>query len=670
MRRAKIVCTLGPATDSYDQIKALVEAGMDVARLNLSHGTHAEHEERYHHVRKASDETGRSVGILADLQGPKIRLGHFTEGPALLERGDTFTITTEDEAEGNQQGCGTTHPGLATDVTPGERILVDDGKVCLQVTDIDGPHIHTTVIEGGIVSDHKGLNLPGAAVSVPALSDKDETDLRWALRTGCDVIALSFVRSGRDIQDVHRIMDEEGRRLPVIAKVEKPQAVEAIDDIVAAFDGIMVARGDLGVEMPLEHVPIVQKRAIKLAKRNAKPVIVATQMLDSMIDNSRPTRAEASDVANAVIDGTDAVMLSGETSVGKYPIETVRTMAKIVEAAEEDILAKGLPPLTERNKPRTQGGAVARAAAEMGDFLGAKFLVAFTQSGDTAKRLSRYRSPIPLLAFTPDPATRSQLTLTWGVETFLGPHVDSTDAMVDQVDELLLKYGRCQKGDVVVITAGSPPGSRARRTWCGCITSGRTTAPSRGLRLVLGAYVCVHEGHGGFAGDGDVERVAAPGQGGPFDAHLVECVGEQLPDVVRLVGEEVPRVFVALAFAAHEASRPVRDAAPVGVDEAADEFPGVGVDDVLLPGFEGNEALVLPAGAVLGKQACQVLVVSLDGLTTDALYAMHVVRGEDGSHRGFGLVRHAWPRVGTRDHQAGHAVVHIVADVSVSEVLT
>ncbi|MFE0085957.1 pyruvate kinase, partial [[Kitasatospora] papulosa] len=250
----------------------------------------------------------------------------------------------------------------------------------------------------------------------------------------------------------------EERRLPVIAKVEKPQAVDHIDDIVAAFDGIMVARGDLGVEMPLEQVPIVQKRAIKLAKRNAKPVIVATQMLDSMIDNSRPTRAEASDVANAVIDGTDAVMLSGETSVGKYPVETVRTMARIVEAAEEDILAKGLPPLTDRNKPRTQGGAVARAAAEMGDFLGAKALVAFTQSGDTVKRLSRYRSPIPLLAFTPDQATRAQLNLTWGVETFLGPHVDSTDAMVAQVDEELLRIGRCQKGDIVVITAGSPPG--------------------------------------------------------------------------------------------------------------------------------------------------------------------------------------------------------------------
>ncbi|MGV9555963.1 pyruvate kinase [Streptomyces sp. NPDC003401] len=458
MRRAKIVCTLGPATDTYDRIKSLVEAGMDVARLNLSHGDHAEHEERYRHVRKASDETGRSVGTLADLQGPKIRLGHFAEGPVLLERGDTFTITVEEGVAGDRHTCGTTYAGLAEDASPGERVLVDDGKVCLEVTAIDGPRIHTRVVEGGVVSDHKGLNLPGVATSVPALSKKDEQDLRWALRTGLDIVALSFVRSGRDILDVHRIMDEEGRRLPVIAKIEKPQAVENIDDIVAAFDGIMVARGDLGVEMPLEQVPIVQKRAVKLARRNAKPVIVATQMLDSMIDNSRPTRAEASDVANAVIDGTDAVMLSGETSVGTYAVQTVRTMAKILEAAQEDILAAGLPPLTERNKPRTQGGAVARAAAEIGDFLDAKFLVAFTQSGDTARRLSRYRSPIPLLAFTPEPATRSRLNLTWGVETFLVPPVGTTDAMVDQVDELLLRLGRCEKGDVVVITAGSPPG--------------------------------------------------------------------------------------------------------------------------------------------------------------------------------------------------------------------
>jgi pyruvate kinase len=457
MRRAKIVCTLGPATDSYDQIKTLVEAGMDVARLNMSHGSHGDHEDRYRHVRKASDETGRSVGILADLQGPKIRLGRFAEGPVLLERGDEFIITTED-IEGDRHICGTTYKGLAADVSRGERILVDDGRVTLEVTSVEGPRVHTIVIEGGIVSDNKGLNLPGVAVSVPALSEKDIDDLRWALRIGADIVALSFVRSAHDAEDVHKIMREEDRRVPVIAKIEKPQAVDNLEEIVNAFDGIMVARGDLGVEMPLEAVPLVQKRAVKLAKRNAKPAIVATQMLESMIESSRPTRAEASDVANAVMDGADAVMLSGETSVGKYPIDTVKTMARIVCAAEEDMLAPGLPPLTERNKPRTQGGAVARAAAEMGDFLGAKFLVAFTQSGDTARRLSRYRSPIPVLAFTPEASTRSQLNLTWGVETFLGPTARTTDEMVDQVDEQLLRIGACERGDIVVITAGSPPG--------------------------------------------------------------------------------------------------------------------------------------------------------------------------------------------------------------------
>ncbi|NYI07155.1 pyruvate kinase [Allostreptomyces psammosilenae] len=457
MRRAKIVCTLGPATDSYDQIKALVDAGMNVARFNLSHGSHSEHEERYHRVRKAADETGQAVGILADLQGPKIRLETFADGPVEVQRGDSFTITTEDVA-GDRTICGTTYKGLAGDVTIGERILIDDGRVTLKVTDVDGPRVHTVVVEGGTLSNHKGINLPGVAVSVPALSEKDIEDLRWALRMRVDIVALSFVRSADDVEDVRRIMDEEGYRVPVIAKIEKPQAVENLEEIVLAFDGIMVARGDLGVEMPLEQVPLVQKRAVKLAKRNAKPVIVATQMLDSMITNSRPTRAEASDVANAVLDGTDAVMLSGETSVGAHAIETVKTMARIVRAAEEDTLRKGLPPLTESNKPRTQGGAVARAAAEMGDFLQAKYLVAFTQSGDTARRLSRYRSPIPVLAFTYEPAVRNQLALSWGVETFLGPKVEHTDAMVEQVNNELLKIGRCRQGDPVVITAGSPPG--------------------------------------------------------------------------------------------------------------------------------------------------------------------------------------------------------------------
>ncbi|NLU74654.1 pyruvate kinase [Streptomyces sp. HNM0575] len=457
MRRARIVSTLGPASHSYEQIKELVDAGMDVARFNMSHGSHAEHEERYHRVRRAAEEAGRAVGVLADLQGPKIRLGRFREGPVLLERGDQFAITVE-QVEGDRSCCGTTYSGLAADVSRGERILVDDGRVTLEVTAVDGPVVQTVVVEGGMVSDHKGLNLPGVAVSVPALSEKDIEDLRWALRTGADVIALSFVRSGDDVKEVHRIMAEEDRFLPVIAKLEKPQGVTNLESVVDAFDGVMVARGDLGVEMPLESVPLVQKRAIKLCRRNAKPVIVATQMLDSMIEASRPTRAEVSDVANAVMDGTDAVMLSGETSVGKHPAETVRTMGRIVEAAEKDVLAKGLPPLDEHSKPRTQGGAVARAAAEMGDFLGARYLVAFTQSGDTVRRLSRYRSPVPVVAFTPDPATRAQLSVTWGVEAFFGPTVQSTDEMVDQVDEQLLKLGRCEKGDLVVITAGSPPG--------------------------------------------------------------------------------------------------------------------------------------------------------------------------------------------------------------------
>ncbi|MEV1011106.1 pyruvate kinase [Streptomyces sp. NPDC049881] len=456
MRRAKIVCTLGPATDSYERIAALVEAGMDVARLNLSHGAHREHELRYQRVRRAAGEKGRSVGILADLQGPKIRLGSFREGPVLLETGDEFTITTDD-VPGDHTRCGTTYAGLPHDVLPGERILVDDGRVALEVTAVDGADVRTRVAEGGLVSDHKGLNLPGVAVSVPALSGKDIDDLRWALRTGVDVIALSFVRSGDDIKDVHRVMAEEGRFLPVIAKIEKPQAVENLADIVGAFDGIMVARGDLGVEVPLEQVPLVQKRAVSLARRNAKPVIVATQMLESMIESSRPTRAEASDVANAVMDGTDAVMLSGETSVGRHPVETVATMSRIVTAAEDVLLAGGLAPLTDENKPRTQGGAVARAAAEIGDFLDAALLVAFTQSGDTARRLSRYRSPIPVVAFTPDPATHAQLTLTWGVETYLVPTVTTTDEMVAQMDEQLLRLGRCAQGEIVVMTAGSPP---------------------------------------------------------------------------------------------------------------------------------------------------------------------------------------------------------------------
>ncbi|AVZ75367.1 pyruvate kinase [Streptomyces lunaelactis] len=457
MRRSKIVCTLGPAVDSYEQLKALIEAGMNVARFNMSHGTHAEHEERYHRVRKASVDTGRAVGVLADLQGPKIRLETFAEGPVELVRGDEFTITTEDVA-GDKSICGTTYKGLPGDVSKGDQILINDGNVELRVVAVEGQRVKSIVVEGGVISDHKGINLPGTAVNVPALSEKDVEDLRFALRMGCDLVALSFVRDASDIKDVHKVMDEEGRRVPVIAKVEKPQAVENMQDVVMAFDSVMVARGDLAVEYPLEKVPMVQKRLIELCRRNAKPVIVATQMMESMITNSRPTRAEASDVANAILDGADAVMLSAESSVGAYPIETVKTMSKIVVAAEEELLSKGLQPLVPGKKPRTQGGSVARAACEIADFLDGKALVAFTQSGDTARRLSRYRTQQPILAFTTDPATRNQLALSWGVESYVVPHVDNTDAMVDLVDAELLKLQRYNEGDVMIITAGSPPG--------------------------------------------------------------------------------------------------------------------------------------------------------------------------------------------------------------------
>ena len=454
MRRAKIVCTLGTAVESPEKIRELIAAGMNMARLNLSHGGYVEHQKRLDQVRAAAKQAGAPIAILVDLQGPKIRLGRFKDGPHDLERGDVFTITT-DEIEGSKDRVGTTYKGLPGDCKPGDRILIDDGKVTVEVTRVVGNDVITQVIEPGAVSNNKGINLPGVAVSVPALSEKDIDDLRWGLKVGADFIALSFVRSAEDIKDVHRIMDEEGIRVPVIAKIEKPQAVENLVSIVDAFDGIMVARGDLGVELPIEDVPLVQKRCVELASDAAKPVIVATQMLDSMITNSTPTRAEATDCANAVLDGADALMLSGETSVGDFAIEAVQTMARIIQRTEEGGLER-IRPL--KHEPRTKGGAITKAAVEVGTIVGAKFLVAFTQSGDSARRMSRLRSPIPILALTPDHGTYNRLALTWGVEPMITPVVSHTDEMVKQVDGLLLESKRTTIGDSVIIVAGSPPG--------------------------------------------------------------------------------------------------------------------------------------------------------------------------------------------------------------------
>ena len=454
MRRAKIVATLGPATASYEIIEELVTAGVDVARLNCSHGDHADHEQAYANVRRAAAQSGRAVGVLADLQGPKIRLGRFADGPHVWSVGDRVTITTETVA-GTADVVSTTYAALARDVKVGDPLLIDDGKVRLRVRSSDGVRVACEVEVGGTVSDNKGINLPGVAVSAPALTDKDETDLRWALRLGVDLVALSFVRSPADAHRARVIMAEEDRRVPLIAKIEKPEAVAHLQEIIDAFDGVMVARGDLGVELPLEDIPLVQKQAIDAARRWAKPVIVATQMLESMTANPVPTRAETSDVANAVLDGADAVMLSGETSVGAYPVVAVETMARIVASTEEHGIDR-IPPLG--TTPHTQAGALTFAAAAIGEFVQARYVCVFSHSGDSARRMARLRLPLPILAFTDSPDTRQRSAVFWGVETFLVPRARNTDEIMRIIDDVLLADGRAAKGDKVVVTAGAPPG--------------------------------------------------------------------------------------------------------------------------------------------------------------------------------------------------------------------
>jgi len=453
-RRAKIVCTLGPAVAAPERIRALVDAGMDVARLNFSHGGYEAHRAMYEGVRAASDATGRAVGVLADLQGPKIRLGTFAGGGATLVSGAEFRITIDD-VPGDARRVSTTYKGLARDVKPGDTVLVDDGRVRLTVRDTDGREIACVVNEGGPVGDHKGLNLPGAKLAVESVTEKDIADLEFALTLRVDLVALSFVRRPEDVTRVREVLARAGARLTVLAKIEKPEAVEHLPAILDAFDGIMVARGDLGVETPLERVPLVQKEAIRLARNAAKPVIVATQMLDSMIVHEMPTRAEASDVVNAVLDGADALMLSGETSTGAHPIGAVETMVRLIRAAEE---SRPVAAELRRARITSPQEAISRAAVLLARDLGAHAVVAPTTRGVTARYLAANREPVRLLAFTPDPLVRSQLALTWGCETFVMPEARDTDDMVRQVDRSMLSDGRGALGDLVVIVAGMPAG--------------------------------------------------------------------------------------------------------------------------------------------------------------------------------------------------------------------
>jgi pyruvate kinase len=457
-RRAKIVCTLGPATATAQRLTELIDAGMDVARLNFSHGTQAEHSTVYDTVRRIAAERGRAVGVLADLQGPKIRLGRFAEGPVFWADGEQIVITTA-PCVGDHDRVSTTYDGLASDVRPGDRLLVNDGKIELRVLDVHTDDVHCEVVHGGPVSDNKGISLPGVAVSVPPLSEKDIEDLKFALELGVDMVAMSFVRAPEEVKLAHAVMDEMGKRVPVMVKLEKPEAVSDLPAIVDAFDGLMVARGDLGVEMPLEQVPLVQKRAIILCRQAAKPVIVATHMLDSMVADLRPTRAEVSDVANAVFDGADAVMLSAETSVGAYPAHTVETMGRIVATAE-DALRQGKAPegVLREDEDASISDAVAAAACELGRRIGAVALCCFTRSGDTAMRLAKQRSPLPLIAFAHNESVRARLAFSWGIQSAVLAPSGTPETMPAEVNRGLSDLGIANPGSLVVVVSGSRSG--------------------------------------------------------------------------------------------------------------------------------------------------------------------------------------------------------------------
>ena len=453
-RRAKVVCTLGPATSTLGQVEALVRAGMDVARLNLSHGTHEEHRQLFTNVRTAARAARRVVGVLADLQGPRIRLGVFQDGGTQLTTGDPFVLSTK-PLLGSAERASTSYSLLAREVGVGDEILANDGMVRLEVLDSDGTEIRCRVAQGGFIGDHKGLNLPGVAISAPAVTAKDVVDLRFVLDMGVDLVALSFVRLASDVELARAIMDDVGRRVPVLAKLETPQAVRVLDDVVAAFDGLMVARGDLGVELALEQVPLVQKRAVQICREQAKPVIVATQMLESMTAIPRPTRAEVSDVANAVLDGADAMMLSGETAVGSWPTEATKTMARVIAATEQGVV--NAYPSLER-PPTSREEATSSAAVALASTSNAAALVAFTETGTTARRVSAHRPALPLVVFTPHAAVQRQLTLVWGVEAFVAPTIATTDDLIESVDRSMRDLDRGVSGDTVVVVAGTPPG--------------------------------------------------------------------------------------------------------------------------------------------------------------------------------------------------------------------
>lgn len=458
VRKTKIVATLGPSSSKPEQIARLVEAGVDVFRLNFSHGANEDKSKVIDIIRNVAERKGKAIGILADLQGPKIRTGRMENGALPLRKGDSISITT-DELKGRPGLISTIYKALPTDVRPGSRILLDDGLIEFKVHSIEGNTVHCTVIEGGILKDLKGINLPGVNVSSPSLTEKDRSDLEFCLEKRVDYIALSFVRKAEDVEDLKRIIHDRGLSIPVIAKIEKPEAIRNFKSILKATDAVMVARGDLGVEINAEKVPLIQKNIIRACNEAGKPVITATQMLESMILHPRPTRAETSDVANAIIDGTDAVMLSGETASGGYPVEAVRTMVKIASDVERSGLWRISSGVLQK-RGESVATAVAEAACHAAAAVNARAIVVFTQSGSTAALISKNRPQLPIIAFAPSEDIRRRLALYWGVKSLPVGAMSDSDQQITLVDETLLATGFGKKGDLVVITMGVPIGSR------------------------------------------------------------------------------------------------------------------------------------------------------------------------------------------------------------------
>ena len=456
MPSTKIVATLGPASDSPEQIRKLLEAGVDIFRLNASHGQKEDHVRRIQTAREIAKEMGIYVGLLLDLQGPKIRLGEFENGGCLLTNGSIFTLTTE-QVMGNEKIASTSYPEFARDVKPGNFVLIADGSVKLRVISTDGIAARCEVLIGGMVGNRKGINLPGVAVSTPSMTRKDKTDLQMGLEQKVDFVALSFVRQPGDVMRLRHSLEEHESKIQVISKIEKPEAVENLNAILAESDGVMVARGDLGVEMAMEKVPAIQKTIIQRARSMGKFVITATQMLESMIENASPTRAEVSDIANAIYDGTDAVMLSAETAMGKYAVEAASVMDRIAAETEMNLRYRGFQELPALASP-THAEIIADSAYRAGRYLGVAAIVVFTASGSTARLISRFRPPVPIYAFTPFEESARQLSMIYGVTPIVVPNVGSTDEMLIQMDQVLQRLGYIRPNDQIVFVSGQPIG--------------------------------------------------------------------------------------------------------------------------------------------------------------------------------------------------------------------